>query len=158
MRIAIDTSVLIAALTKPSGASGRIVRAWRAGEIEALVSDATLREAELVAGGGWVTRLASGGEVERLLADLRERAVRVRPRPIRDLPLKDEGDLRLVEAAVAGDADYVVSADRELLSKRGYDATEFVTASEFWKRTSGREGGTQDESKPSRPQRRRRRS
>jgi predicted nucleic acid-binding protein len=29
MRIVLDTSVLIAALTKPAGAAGRTVRAWR---------------------------------------------------------------------------------------------------------------------------------
>jgi len=134
VRVAIDTSVLIAALAKPSGAAGRIVRAWRDGEIEAVASAATLREAELVIGAGWAARLSSRGEVDRLLRDLRERALRVTPRAIRDLSLKDEGDLRLVEAAVAGDAAYVITADRELLGKRGYGRTEFVTASEFWRR------------------------
>ena len=136
MRVVLDTSVLIAALAKPSGAAARIVRAWRNGEIEAVASEATLREAELVIGAGWAARLSSRAEVDRLLRDLRGRTVRVTPQTIRDLALKDEGDLRLVEAAVAGDADYVVTADRELLSKRGYSRTEFVTASEFWRRTS----------------------
>ena len=134
MRVVLDTSVLIAALAKPSGAAGRIVRAWRGGDIEAVASEATLREAELVIGAGWAARLASRGEVERLLRDLRERTVRVTPQAIRDLSLKDEGDLRLVEAAVAADASYVITADRELLSKRGYGHTEFVTPSEFWAR------------------------
>jgi putative PIN family toxin of toxin-antitoxin system len=134
VRIALDTSVLIAALAKPSGAAGRIVQAWRGGEIEAVASEATLREAELVVGAGWAARLSSRAEVERLLCDLRERTLRVTPEAIRDLSLKDEGDLRMVEAAVAADADYVVTADRELLSKRGYSRTEFVTPSEFWKR------------------------
>jgi len=137
VRIVLDTSVLIAALAKPTGAAARIVRAWRAGEIEAVASDATLREAELVIGAGWLARLAGKTAVADLLRDLRELAARVTPRAIRDLPLKDEGDLRLVEAAVAGDADYVVTADRELLSKRGYGRTEFVTPAEFWKRSGG---------------------
>ena len=63
--------------------------------------------------------------------------MRVRPTRIRDLSLKDEGDLRLVEAAVAGGADYVITADREVFSKRGYGRTEFVTASDFWRREAG---------------------
>ena len=134
MRIIIDTSVLIGALTSPRGAAARIVRAWRDGEIEAVSTDATYREVELVIGAGWLARLAGQGEVDRLLRDLRERSVRVRPRRIRDLSLKDEGDLRLVEAAVAGGANYVITADRELLSKRGYGGTEFVTPTEFWRR------------------------
>ena len=132
MRVAIDTSVLIAALAKPFGAAGRIVRAWREGELEVVSSEATLREAELVIGAGWAARLAGKDAVDALLGDLRERTVRVRPKRIGDLALKDEGDLRLVETAVAGRAAYLVSADRELLSHRGYGNTEFVTATEYW--------------------------
>jgi putative PIN family toxin of toxin-antitoxin system len=133
-RLVLDTSVLIAALTKPRGAAGRIVRAWRSGDIEVVASDATNREAALVLGGRWLTRIAPRDAIEALLRDLRERSRRVRPRAIGDLDLRDEGDLRLVEAAVAGAADYVVTADREVLNKRGYGGVEFVTPSEFWKR------------------------
>ena len=134
MRIVLDTSVLIAALTKPRGAAGRIVRAWRDGEIEVVSSAATYREAELVVGARWVERISSRDAVAALLRDLRERTVRVRPRRIRDLSLKDEGDLRMVEAAVAGGASFLITADREVLSARGYGGVEFVTAREFWER------------------------
>lgn len=133
-RVVLDTSVLIAALTKPRGAAGRIVRSWRDGEIEVVASEATNREAELVIGRRWLERIAGRAEVQALLADLRERSVRERPEPVRDLELRDEGDLRLVEAAVAGHADYVVTADREVLSKRGYGSVQFVTPTEFWRR------------------------
>ena len=57
--------------------------------------------------------------------------MRVEGEPIADLPLKDEGDRRLVEAAVAGGARYVVTTDREFLRQRGYGGTEFVTPDEF---------------------------
>lgn len=133
MRIAIDTNVLIAALTRPRGTSARIVDAWRDGRLEAVASDATIREAELVLGGGWLGRLVSREAVESLLEALRTRSVYIeRPEPIRDLRLKDEGDLRLVEAAVGAGARYIVTTDREFLSQRGYDAVEFVTPGEFW--------------------------
>ena len=131
MRVAIDTNVLIAALTKPRGSGARILRAWREGELEIVCSEATLREAKAVVDSEWLARLTARSEIERLLAELRARGVRVRPSPISDLPLKDEGDLRLVEAAVAGDASYVVTSDRELLLKRGHGSVEFVTPSEL---------------------------
>jgi predicted nucleic acid-binding protein len=51
MRIAIDTNVLIAALTYPRGTSARIVDAWLDGRMEVVASNATVREAELVRGG-----------------------------------------------------------------------------------------------------------
>ena len=105
LRIAIDTNVLIAALTRPRGTSARIVNAWLDGRLEVVASPATLREAELVIGGGWLARLVSREAVELLLEALRTRSIHVeKPESIRDLRLKDEGDLRLVEAAVAGGA------------------------------------------------------
>ena len=137
VRIVLDTSVLVAALTQPRGAAARILRAWRDGALEVVSSDATYREAELIAGARWLERIAGRDAVAALLRDLRERTVRVRPRGIRDLALKDEGDLRLVEAAVAGKAAFLITADREVLRARGYRACEFVTPSEFWRRWGG---------------------
>lgn len=43
------------------------------------------------------------------------------------LLLKDAGDRRLVEAAAAGGATCLVTADVELLRYRGHGTTEFVT-------------------------------
>lgn len=131
MRIVVDTNVLIAALTKPDGASSRILRAWRDGRLDVVSSEATLREAELVLSGAWLERLASRAEVAALLEELRERAVLVQGRPVGDLRLRDKGDIRLVEAASDGRADYLVTADRELLERRGLGKTEFVTAGEL---------------------------
>lgn len=138
MRIVIDTNVLIAALTKPRGNGARVLRAWRQGRLEVVSSTATLREAELVLNAGWLSRLATQREVEDLLRELRERAVRVQPWPISDMPLKDEGDLRLVETAVAGGAVYLVTADQELLLQRGYAGTAFVTPAEVLRALSSR--------------------
>lgn len=134
-RIAIDTNLLIAALTKPRGASGRLLQAWRGGEIENVASEATVREAELVLGGGWLARMVGREVVEALLRDLRERSAWVEePARIDDLDLKDAGDLRMAETAVAGGAELIATTDREFLSKRGYGPVEFVTPAEALKR------------------------
>lgn len=91
-----------------------------------------MREAELVLGGGWLGRMAGGEQVTELLDALRSRSVWVDELPqISDLRLKDEGDLRMVETAVAGGARYVVTTDREFLSQRGYGGVEFVTPGEM---------------------------
>ena len=133
MRIAIDTNLLIAALMRPGGTSASIVEEWLEGRLEVVASPATIREAELVLGGGWLARMVSREAVESLLDALRTRSVLAdEPTPIRDLRLKDDGDLRMVEAAVAGGARYVVTTDREFLSQRGYGEVEFVTPGEFW--------------------------
>ena len=135
MRIAIDTNVLIAAVTRPGGRSARIVQAWLGGEIEVVASEATVREAEAVLGAGWLGRMTSRERVASLLEALRSRTVWVEaPEPVTDLRMKDEGDVRMVETAVSGGASYVVTTDREFLSHRGYGSVEFVTPAEWWKR------------------------
>lgn len=131
MRMVIDTNCLIAALTNRGGASARLVEAWLAGQIENVASEATVREAELVLGAGWLARMVGRDRVNELLANLRSRTAWIEdPAPASGLRLKDEGDLRVVEAAVSGGARYVVTTDREFLSKRGYGDVEFVTPGE----------------------------
>jgi len=131
VRICIDTNLLIAALTKRGGASARLIDAWLDGEVEVVTSEATQREAELVLGGGWLARMTSRAAVDDLLENLRTRSIVVEPEPIDDIGLKDAGDRHMVEAAVAGGARYIVTTDREFLSKRGYGETEFVMPSEM---------------------------
>ena len=134
MRIAVDTNILIGALTRPHGTGARILRAWREGRLELAASEATLREAELVLGGGWLARLSSRADVQALLDGLRRECVMVDAPRIPGLRLKDAGDARLVEAAVAAEARYLVTADREVLLMRGYGPTEFVTPAELARR------------------------
>jgi putative PIN family toxin of toxin-antitoxin system len=134
VRIAIDTNLLIAALTSPRGTSARIVKAWLDGDIEVVASEATVREAESVLGGGWLARMTSREQVESLLDSLRTRSVWVEPsKRVTHLRLKDPGDLRILEAALEGGAKYVVTTDREFLSHRGYGPVEFVKPREFWR-------------------------
>jgi len=141
MRIAIDTNVLIAAVTRPGGTSARIVQTWLDGRLEVVASTATIREVDLVLGAGWLARMVSPEVIEVLLEALRTRSVFIEQPPrILDLRLKDAGDLRLVEAAVAGGARYIVTTDREFLRARGYADVEFVTPAEF-ERLLGETGG-----------------
>src|SRR5439155_5808392 len=93
MRIAIDTNVLIAAVTRPGGTGARIVQTWLDGRLEVVASTATIREVELVLGAGWLARMVSPEVIEVLLEALRTRSVFIEQPPrILDLRLKDAGD------------------------------------------------------------------
>ena len=140
LRAIVDTNLLVGALARPGGSSARILDHWRAGDFEHVASSATLREAELVVGARWVARIADAGARDALLAELRERSVMVDAPVLDELTLKDAGDRRLVEAAHAGGAGYLVTADREVLLMRGYGAVEFVTSGEFLRALSSRTG------------------
>ncbi len=84
----------------------------------------------------WLRRLVSRQKIDGLLRHLQRRSTQVRSGRIKELHLKDEGDRRLVEAAVKGNATYLVSADQELLRYRGYGSTEFVSPAEFLQQVS----------------------
>jgi putative PIN family toxin of toxin-antitoxin system len=137
LRIVIDTNLLVAALARPRGSSARILKLWREGRVEFVATEATLREAELVLGGGWLYRVASDGSVDDLLDELRRRSVIVDPAAVTDLNLRDSGDVDLVSAAVGGGAAYLVTADREVLAQRGYKDVEFLTSDELLQRHGG---------------------
>jgi putative PIN family toxin of toxin-antitoxin system len=131
MRIVIDTNVLISALVNPSGNGAQVVNAWLEGRLDVVSSEATVREAELVLDSGWLARMCSKKKVRGLLDQLKTRTIQVRGCSVEDIPLRDEGDRRLVGAAVDGAATYLVTTDRELLMQRGYADTEFVTPAEL---------------------------
>ncbi len=133
LRIAIDTNVLVAALTNSGGAAARIVDAWVEDQLDVVSSEATLREAELILDSQWLRRIVPRGSIDALLDLLLTRSIRVRATRIEELPLKDEGDRRLVEAAIQGGASYLVTADAELLKYRGYRAAEFIKPTDFLK-------------------------
>ncbi len=133
LRIVIDTSVLVAALANPSGRAAQIVDACLEGRLEVVCSEATLREAELVIDSQWLRRLAPPGRIDKILKCFRTRSILVQGAPIKGLPLKDEGDRRLVEVAVQGGASYLVTADVELLKYRGYGTAEFIKPTDFLK-------------------------
>ena len=140
LRAIVDTNLLVGALARPDGSSARILDHWRTGGFEHVASGATLREAELVVGAGWVARIADRGARDALLAELRARSMVVEAPVLEGLTLKDAGDRRLVEAAHAAGARYLVTADREVLLMRGYGAVEFVTAGEFLAALGARSG------------------
>lgn len=133
LRIAIDTNVLVAALTNSGGAAARVVDGWVEDRLDVVSSEATLREAKLILDSQWLRRIVPRGRIDALLEMLWTRSIRVSGDPIEGLPLKDEGDRKLVEAAIQGSASYLITADAELLKYRGYRAAEFIKPTEFLK-------------------------
>ena len=131
MRVIIDTNLLVGALARRGGSASQILELWRAGGFDHVASLETLREAELIVGSRWVERLSGKPERDTLLRDLRQKSLIVDAPIIDELTLKDAGDRRLVEAAHAGNARYLVTADREVLRMWGYGGVEFVTSAEF---------------------------
>jgi putative PIN family toxin of toxin-antitoxin system len=114
MRIVVDTSVIVAGLRSPSGASAEVLRLILAGNLEAAVTTALLLEYEAV-----VTRpehlLVAGLStseavlvIDALTAAMHEVSIRWRMRPASPDPADD----LVIEAAVNASADILVTFNR----------------------------------------------
>jgi putative PIN family toxin of toxin-antitoxin system len=114
LRATVDTNVWISSLLSRAGAPARLRRAYQAGSFTAVVSERLLAELESVLARPRFARLGiDAREAQELLAVLRdvgvmapvEGAVRV---------CRDPKDDVVIETAIAGQADVIVSGDKDL--------------------------------------------
>jgi uncharacterized protein len=138
MRVVLDTNVLVSGLARSTGAPGRVVEAWRAGEFELVVSDALLDEASRVFAYPKVRALLDKGGIttamiNEFLEIIRFKAITVEIAGV-TVPVtpRDAGDLHVVQAFVASGAEYLVTGDRrDLLA---LDMRGVVGVAEFERR------------------------
>ncbi len=137
-RAVIDTSLLVRMVTG-TPASSPIYRLWREGKFELILSPYLLEELEAVLGRPALQRYLRPGVVRAFLDLLSAEATVVVP----DISLslcRDPKDNVLLEAAVAGQADYLVSADQDLTDDshlkeimRTHYGVQVLTMAEFVK-------------------------
>jgi putative PIN family toxin of toxin-antitoxin system len=132
MRAVVDTNVLVSAVLN-RGNPYRIYLAWLRRRFELVMSPPLLDELESVLGRRRVRRRIqwSSDRFNRFFRVLRRRAVWVEPQNVIDLLTSDPDDNRVLEAAVEGGADYIVTGDRGLLELRVHKETRIVTPRDF---------------------------
>jgi putative PIN family toxin of toxin-antitoxin system len=69
--------------------------------------------------------------IEEAVGIVREAARLVKPAVRLDVIKEDPPDNRILECAVTGGADYIVTGDKDLLRLRKYDAIRIFKVSEF---------------------------
>jgi putative PIN family toxin of toxin-antitoxin system len=134
LRAVLDTQVILRGATPPSTSiTAQIYTAWDAGQFELLLSDPIVHEVGNVLGRPEVLRKLRMTSIEAaaLLELLRRRGTWVTP-TISIRQSRDPDDDKFLECAVAGGADYVVSADTDLLSLREVQGIPIVDAPTFW--------------------------
>lgn len=116
MRVVLDTNVVLSALVFGGGAAGRVRRAWQQGAILPLASTATVQE--LVRVLAYPKFRLSQADQDELLADYLPYTETVRiPLPPPQVPeCRDVLDKPFMHLAVAGNAQVLVSGDRDLLA------------------------------------------
>lgn len=135
-RVIIDTNLLVRMVTG-TPVSSPLYRLWRAGCLELLISPDLLDELAQVLDRPGLCRYLRPGAAEAFLTLLCAEATVITP-TVHVTLCRDPKDDVLLEVAVTGQADFIVSADRDLTDdsylketmKTRYGVT-VVTVSEF---------------------------
>ena len=131
MRVVLDTNILISAFVFPGGTPETLFRAVLEGRIGLITSSALLAEF------GRVVEAKFGWEPERAreaVALVARNATIVRPTDVLHVVDDDPDDDRVLEAAMAGEAEGIVSGDRHLLRIRSWEGISILKPAELSKR------------------------
>ena len=132
MRAVVDTNILIRALIKPYGTVGPVVARLRDGDYVIVYSSPLLDEliTKLALPRMRVKYRVQTELVEALVSTIILRGERVIP--TRQIKLcRDPNDDMFIEAAVAGQAPYVVTGDDDLLTLKKFENVRFITPRAF---------------------------
>lgn len=127
VRVVFDTNIYISALAIPGGnAEDAYLEAVR-GTFELYTSVAILTETARVLQTkfDW-----ADDKVREAVQDIGQVATVLRPRPILHI-LDDEPDNRILECAIAAQAEFVVSGDRHLLALKQHADITMISLADF---------------------------
>ncbi len=134
MRVVFDTNVLVAAMRSPSGASAALIEAVEAGRITLIANtalfveyEAVLTRSEHLAAAG-VTQTDVGQALDALARFIVRPKGRRRARPY----VRDRDDDMVLEAAINGSADVIVTFETRTFSGVEDLGVAVMTPGAFW--------------------------
>lgn len=125
--VILDTNVLVSALGFGGPPLDTLLRTFD-DEVRLVASEETLNELERVMTYDHLP--FTDADRAQYVAILRQEADIIRPDESITV-VRDSDDDKFLEVALAGDADYVVSGDRDLLDLGSYRGTDIVAPHEF---------------------------
>ena len=134
MRVVLDTNILVSGLMLPDSTPGRIVAAWSEAEFDVVSSHDQLAEIGRVLAYPKIRRILGWDKprIERFVRRLYVRVEVVEPDSAAMETPRDPDDAPILGALVAGEADFLVTGDRDLLALRDHYPIE--TPAEFVRR------------------------
>ncbi|MGD0443447.1 MAG: putative toxin-antitoxin system toxin component, PIN family [Edaphobacter sp.] len=131
MRVVLDTNVLVSGIAYPESVPGRIVRVWRQGGLDVVLSRYILDEMSRVLPR--LTRISlSADEIRDLTDSFMFLADIVEPDGEQDVGLRDAADRQVLATLRASRADYLITGDKDLLALA--ERYSIVTPAVFWER------------------------
>lgn len=134
LRVVLDTNVLVSGVAYPLSIPGKILMAWRGGNLDIVLSHFILDEMARV-----LPRLKRVGlnaaEIRDLTDSFMLMAEVVAPVASQDRKLRDDTDQQVLGTLCAAEADYLITGDKDLLALA--DRYPIVTPAVFWERHRG---------------------
>jgi putative PIN family toxin of toxin-antitoxin system len=127
VRVVFDTNIYVSAFAIPGGKAEEAYLQAVHGRFELFTSVAILTETAgvLQTKFDWAENRA-----RQAIQEISQTATVLRPRPILHL-LKDEPDNRILECAMAADAQWIITGDRHLLGLRRHAESTIISLADF---------------------------
>ena len=129
LKVVLDTNVLINGQIDPESSSATVLDMVLAGELRAVGSWQTIKENRLILSEQGINDPGYLAKLEEYFQAVEVVSVGERIRAVKDDPQDD----KFIEAAVSGDADYVLSDDVHLLDLGKFRNVILMTPAEFVK-------------------------
>ena len=130
-RAVLDTNVVLSALVFAHGRLARLRVAWQQASFHPLASTVTTRE--LIRALTYPKFKLTAADQRELLADYVPYCtpISMPAKPPRTPPCRDPFDVVFLQLAIVGNADFLVTGDKDLLSLTSRIRCPIVTAKEF---------------------------
>jgi putative PIN family toxin of toxin-antitoxin system len=125
MKVVLDTNLFVASYWNKKSSSRKIFDLARKNAFDVIWSKETREEAEFI-----LKKIKVGEDFLELVGSVFKNEKEVFPKEKISL-VKDYADNRLLEASKAGNAGYLVTADRGLLDLKIFENTKIVKPHEF---------------------------
>ena len=127
MRVVFDTNIFISAFVIPGSLAEKAMLKIIEGEDRLLISKDIIDVVLLVLSSKFDRDREALSHVALILSELAEWV-----RPGRRIKIfRDEPDNRILECAIDGGADLLVTGDKEILQLKGYKAVKIITLREY---------------------------
>jgi putative PIN family toxin of toxin-antitoxin system len=131
-RAVVDTNILLRAIIKPLGTVAPVIVRFEQDRFRLIYSQWLLDEIteKLELPRIRLKYNISRKDIARFFDLLIEKGERVEPERVVNI-CRDADDNHVIEAALAGNAEFIVTGDDDLLSLRQFETIQFVTPREF---------------------------
>ena len=129
MRVVFDTNVLVSAVIGPQSLPAIILSTARQGHVQMLISPVLLEELQRVLREK--LRFETDA-IESTLRIINEHSEIIRPQHTLRVVQNDPDDDRVLECALEGKADVIVTGDRHLLALKKFCGIPLMTIREFF--------------------------